>query len=94
MTASCLLAGEFRSLTMPKLMNRPYKRIVLLHVTIIAGGMPIIMLGSPVPLICILVILKVGMDIWLHTRSHRTHWPGTGKKHRNQEVKPAAPAAD
>ena len=85
-----LLAGEYRSLTMNNLMSRPYKRIVLLHVAIIAGAMPIMMLGSPVPLLCILVILKVGLDIWLHNKSHR---PQTRKKRRSRKLTPRAPAA-
>jgi len=63
--------GEYASLTTQKLMGQPYKRIVLLHVAIIAGGVPIMMLGSPVPLLVILVFLKVGMDIFLHLKEHK-----------------------
>ena len=62
---------EYASLSINKLMNQPYKRIVILHVAIIAGGVPIMMLDSPVPLLCILVLLKVCMDIHLHTKEHR-----------------------
>jgi len=61
---------EYASLTVGKLMNQPYKRIVLMHITIIAGGVPIMLMGSPVPLLCILVLLKVGMDISLHVKEH------------------------
>jgi len=62
--------GEHGTLTIKKLMNQHYKRIVLLHLTIIAGGVPIMILGSPTPLLCILVFLKVGMDIYFHIREH------------------------
>ena len=56
---------------MKKLMGQPYTRVVILHVAIIAGGVPIMLLGSPVPLLCILVLLKVGMDICLHMKEHK-----------------------
>ena len=62
---------EFRSLSTGDLMGQPYNRIVLLHITIIAGGVPVMMLGSPLPLLAILVGLKIGVDLWLHARSHR-----------------------
>jgi hypothetical protein len=61
---------EYTSFTVRKLMNQPYKRIVLMHITIIAGGVPIMLMGSPLPLLCILVFLKVGMDIFLHVKEH------------------------
>jgi len=64
--------GERASLTIGQLMARPYRRIVLLHITLIAGGLPVMLLGSPAPLLFILVALKTGMDVWLHLRSHRT----------------------
>ena len=66
-----LMGGEYLTFTIGKLMSRPYNRIVLLHVAIIAGGAPIMMLGSPAPLLCILVVLKIGMDIWLYHKSHK-----------------------
>jgi hypothetical protein len=65
-----LLRGEYASLSMEDLMLRPYKRIAMLHVAIIAGGMPVMVLGSPIPLLCILVLLKICLDIRLHTKSH------------------------
>ena len=67
-------------------MSRPYTRIVLLHVAIIAGGVPIMMLGSPVPLLCILVILKIGMDVWLHIKSHRAITADKTEKQRDRSA--------
>ena len=66
-----LLKMEYASLTVTELMKQPYKRIVILHVAIIAGAAPIMMLGSPVPLLCILVLLKLGMDVYLHVKEHK-----------------------
>ena len=62
-------------------MMRPYKRIVLMHVAIIAGGVPIMMLGSPVPLLCILVFLKIGMDVTWESDTDITAMVNEGVRH-------------
>jgi hypothetical protein len=85
-----LIGGEYLTRPIGKLMSRPYKRIVLMHVAIIAGGVPIMMLGSPVPLLCILIILKIAMDIWLHTKSHKADPLKKRGKHRDRKVEGAA----
>ena len=63
--------GEYRRSTLRKLMNAPYKRIVVLHIAVIAGGFLVVKMGSPLGLLIALVALKTGMDIMLHRRSHR-----------------------
>jgi hypothetical protein len=67
-----LLGQEYLSLKINQIMMRPYKRIVLMHVAIIAGGVFVMMLGSPVGLLCVLIFFKISMDIWLHVKSHRS----------------------
>jgi hypothetical protein len=67
---------EYRHTTVRKLMHAPYKRIVVLHVAVIAGGALVTVLGSPTGLLIALVALKTGMDIMLHNRSHRAARPG------------------
>ncbi|MDH3872097.1 MAG: DUF6498-containing protein [Gammaproteobacteria bacterium] len=62
---------EYRQQTTNTIMTAPYKRIVVLHIAIIAGGFLVISLGSPVGLLIALVALKIAMDIMLHRRSHR-----------------------
>ncbi len=64
---------EYRQQTANTIMTAPYKRIVVLHIAIIAGGFLVISLGSPVGLLIALVALKIAMDIMLHRRSHREH---------------------
>jgi hypothetical protein len=66
-----LAQGEYRHSTLKQLMNAPYKRIVLLHIAVIAGGFLVVKMGSPLGLLIALVALKIGMDIMLHRRSHR-----------------------
>ncbi|MDH3877589.1 MAG: DUF6498-containing protein [Desulfobacterales bacterium] len=67
-----LFGQEYLALNVNEIMMRPYKRIVLMHVAIIAGGVFVMKLGSPVGLLCVLIFLKIGMDIWLHAKSHRS----------------------
>jgi hypothetical protein len=63
--------GEYRDQELKALMVAPYKRIVILHVAIIGGGFGVMALGSPLPLLVVLVALKLGLDVWLHRREHR-----------------------
>jgi hypothetical protein len=67
-----LIRKEYAVTTIKELMERPYKRIVVLHIAIIAGGIFIMSLNSPLPLLLIIIFLKIGIDIHLHNRSHRS----------------------
>jgi len=58
--------GEYRRTTLRQLMRRPYGRILVLHITIIAGGGLIQALGEPVYLLLVLVVVKTLMDVKLH----------------------------
>jgi len=61
---------EYRHTTVRELMQAPYRRIVVMHIAVIAGGFLVVRLGSPLGLLFALVALKTGMDIMLHNRSH------------------------
>jgi len=61
---------EYRHTTVRELMQAPYRRIVVMHIAVIAGGFLVVRLGSPLGLLFALVALKTGMDIILHNRSH------------------------
>ena len=65
-----LLAGERYRVSIGDLMSAPYRRIVALHVAIIAGGFGIVALGQPLVLLLALVVLKTAIDIKLHQREH------------------------
>ncbi len=52
-------------------MGEPYKRIVILHVTIIFGGWAIMLLGSPLPALILLIGLKTVVDLRAHRKEHR-----------------------
>lgn len=52
-------------------MGQPYKRIVIMHVTIIFGGFLVMALGSALPALLLLISLKLGADLYAHLREHR-----------------------
>jgi hypothetical protein len=65
-----LLGGEYRRTTLQKLMQRPYGRIVVLHVAILIGGFCIHALGSPIWSLFLLIGLKLALDLRAHMRTH------------------------
>jgi len=62
-----------------KVMLLPYGRIVVLHVTIVFGGMVVMAMGSSTALVGMLVIAKTAGDLMLHFREHRVV-PGAEKE--------------
>lgn len=70
--------GEDAGRKAGQIMGDPYRRIVVLHVAIIAGGILVMKTGSSLPMLMVLVALKIGIDIVLHRRAHaRRHGEGT-----------------
>ncbi len=63
--------GEFRLASVAALMGKPYGRVVVLHLTILLGGIGITALGSPVWALLLLVGLKTGIDLHAHLKEHR-----------------------
>lgn len=65
------MRGERGEASVSSLMGTPYGRVVLLHITIIAGAFAALALGSPVWILAILVVLKTCVDLAFHLREHR-----------------------
>jgi hypothetical protein len=65
------LRGEDRGRAVNEIMGDPYGRIVLMHITILAGAVPTMLFGSPLAMLVILVIGKTTLDLVLHRRAHR-----------------------
>jgi hypothetical protein len=66
-----LLKGEYATARPEKLMGSPYGRIVVMHIAILAGGFLTMAVGSPAPLLVVLVVLKTVLDVGLHNREHK-----------------------
>ena len=62
---------EYRRASPAGQMFAPYGRLVVLHITIILGGMAIAVTGAPAATLAILVVLKTVMDIGCHLAEHR-----------------------
>ncbi|PLX28188.1 hypothetical protein C0581_03230 [Candidatus Parcubacteria bacterium] len=54
-------------------MFRPYKRIMIMHFTILLYGFVLLGIGAPIWSLIILILIKIGVDWNLHTKSH-TSW--------------------
>jgi len=54
-----ILGGEYKTSSLKKLMHQPYQRIIVMHIAIIAGGIFVMKLNSPMPLMIILILLKI-----------------------------------
>lgn len=64
-------AGEFRKVSPDRLMTQPYIRVVVLHVTILVGGLAAMGLGSPVAALVVLIVIKTVVDLRAHLAERR-----------------------
>jgi hypothetical protein len=62
---------EYRHTSAGERMSAPYGRVVALHLTIIFGAFLVGSLGSPLPALVLLIVLKTGIDLAAHRREHR-----------------------
>lgn len=62
---------EYRNLKARDLMTAPYRRIIVMHLTLIFGGFLVMMLESPVPALILMIGLKVIVDVRTHLAEHR-----------------------
>jgi hypothetical protein len=63
--------GEYLRTNVVRQMGAPYGRLVVLHITIILGGMAIAFTGAPEAAVLLLVVLKTALDLGLHLAEHR-----------------------
>lgn len=52
-------------------MGQPYKRIIIMHITIIFGGFMVMGLESALPALLLLITMKLGADLYAHLHEHR-----------------------
>jgi hypothetical protein len=63
--------GEYLRTSAVQQMGAPYGRLVILHITIILGGMAIAFTGAPAAAVLVLVLLKTALDLGFHLAEHR-----------------------
>jgi hypothetical protein len=63
--------NEYQRISPQEQMMQPYQRVILLHVTVLAGGFIVMLLGQPLLALVLLVLLKTGVDLRAHIQEHR-----------------------
>ncbi|MFX3657707.1 MAG: DUF6498-containing protein [bacterium] len=69
--ANFLGRREYVGRTLQQQMGEPYARIVLMHLTLIFGGMLVMVIGEPAPVLIGVIALKTIVDLRAHRRLHR-----------------------
>jgi hypothetical protein len=62
---------EYLAVSPSEQIREPYSRAMVLHVTILAGGFLIAILGTPVAALGLLVVSKTAIDVRAHLKEHR-----------------------
>jgi hypothetical protein len=63
--------GEYRKVSFAALFWQPYSRVIVMHLTIILGGALAQAIGSPVPAVILMVVLKTFVDLASHLAERR-----------------------
>lgn len=66
-----LKGGEVDRVSYQDLFIQPYARVVVMHLTIILGGILAKSVGSPPAALAVLVSLKIGIDVFTHLKERR-----------------------
>ena len=69
--------GEYQRASLNTLMGQPYSRVIVLHLTVLFGGWIVMLLGSPLPALVLLVVIKTAADLRAHTAERRKFAPVT-----------------
>ncbi len=73
--ANFLGRREYLGKTVNNQMSEPYSRIIFMQVVLIFGGGLTMVLGSPVPVLLIMIVVKIVFDVKAHLKQH------SGDKH-------------
>ena len=68
---------EYLLRTLNQQMGEPFKRIIIMHFTIILGGFLVMALNAPVLALLLLILLKTMVDFGSHIREH------SGTRHKS-----------
>ncbi len=66
-----IYGGEWKREKVGSLMGKPYTRVMVMHIAIIAGGFLTMSTGAPIGVLAVLIILKTFIDLQFHLREHR-----------------------
>jgi hypothetical protein len=63
---------EYKSVAFQDLFFQPYKRVIIMHVTIIIGASASLILSLPSITLIVLIFLKMLVDVLSHINEHKT----------------------
>jgi hypothetical protein len=63
---------EYERVGPVRLMVDPYRRVIVLHLTIIFGAFAVNFVGAPVGALIVMVVVKTAIDLYAHWREHET----------------------
>ncbi|ELZ83746.1 hypothetical protein C454_05532 [Haloferax gibbonsii ATCC 33959] len=61
---------EYRSVSPGTQMSEPYRRVIVLHLTIILGAFLVAASGAPAAALVVMVVVKTALDAGAHLREH------------------------
>ncbi len=64
--------GEYRTTTPAREAGAPYARLVVLHLAILFGAFVAMFLGTPIGILLVLVLLKLGLELAVHARERQS----------------------
>jgi hypothetical protein len=71
---------EYRWANTAQLMTQPYSRVMVLHVTILAGGFLVLALHSPLPALVVLIVMKTAIDLGAHVAERKKLSGSVGRR--------------
>ncbi|POG53889.1 DUF6498-containing protein [Haloferax marisrubri] len=74
---------EYRSVSPGAQMSEPYRRVIVLHLTIILGAFLVAASGAPAAALVVMVVVKTALDAGAHLREH-----ARAKKRANRPEEP------
>jgi hypothetical protein len=75
-------------------MKEPYRRVLVLHLTVVLGAFGVAAVGTPLFALVLLVALKTVGDVYAHLREHRRaaeRRSETSRARRRREREPNTP---
>lgn len=78
-----ILQEEFKKISYDELFMQPYKRVIVMHLTIILGGGVAGVTGATAIALVVLVILKISIDLFSHRKEHNKWQKKLGWSERN-----------
>lgn len=61
---------EYEGRVITKQMGEPYRRIFVMHITLLFGGFLTMQFANPLPALVLMIVLKVGVDLRAHLSEH------------------------